>query len=135
MPENWNNYPAFRAEAGQALTIVERSRGIVSASNELQLSRTMWLDFAMDRLGGKRLMKVFGQKPVADTPQEQYNAFVQWLGTVLADKLGAVVNEKKDSMIRKYEGEPGYEITLRLTPPQDDGNRYITIGIDEVPLD
>jgi len=59
VPQNWNNYPAFRVEAGGALTIVERSRGIVSASNELQLSRTMWLDFdgsgyvVLDRIGGQ----------------------------------------------------------------------------------
>ncbi|MBT8092719.1 MAG: hypothetical protein KJN77_06760 [Gammaproteobacteria bacterium] len=45
VPDGWNNLPAFRADAGTALTIKERSRGIVSASNELGLARTLWLDF------------------------------------------------------------------------------------------
>jgi hypothetical protein len=59
VPDNWNNFPAFRAEPGATLTIVERSRGIVSASNELNLSRTMWLDFdgsgyiVLDRIDGQ----------------------------------------------------------------------------------
>jgi hypothetical protein len=45
VPGNWVNLPAFRADAGAVLTIKERSRGIVSAANELQLARTLWLDF------------------------------------------------------------------------------------------
>ncbi len=59
VPENWSNYPAFRAEAGGTLSIIERSRGIVSASNDLHLVRTMWLDFdgsgfvVLDRIDGQ----------------------------------------------------------------------------------
>ena len=45
VPDNWSNYPSFRAAPGGALTIIERSRGIVSATNELNVTRTMWLDF------------------------------------------------------------------------------------------
>ena len=45
IPPEWSAFPAFLIEPGATLTIVERSRGIVSASNELSLSRTMWLDF------------------------------------------------------------------------------------------
>jgi len=45
IPPEWATFPAFLIEPGATLTIVERSRGIVSASNDLSLSRTMWLDF------------------------------------------------------------------------------------------
>jgi len=48
VPANWRNYPAFRVDPGATFTIVERSRGVVSASNELSLDRTMWLDFDGD---------------------------------------------------------------------------------------
>ena len=48
VPGPWQNLPAFRVAAGDSLSIVERSRGIVSASNELWLQRTMWLDFSGD---------------------------------------------------------------------------------------
>jgi len=59
VPGNWQNYPAFRAEPGAKLTITERSRGIVSANNELDLNRTIWLDFdgagfiVQDAIGGQ----------------------------------------------------------------------------------
>lgn len=59
VPGNWQNYPAFRAEPGAKFTIRERSRGIVSASNELDLTRTIWLDFdgtgfvVKDAIGGQ----------------------------------------------------------------------------------
>ena len=45
VPAEWSGLPAFRVAAGEALQITERSRGIVSADNELHLSRTMWLAF------------------------------------------------------------------------------------------
>ena len=45
VPGNWRELPAFQIEAGESLTLVERSRGIVSADNELYLARKMWLDF------------------------------------------------------------------------------------------
>jgi len=45
VPGNWQELPAFRIEAGESLTLTERSRGIVSADNELYLERNMWLDF------------------------------------------------------------------------------------------
>jgi hypothetical protein len=45
VPSGWNELPAFRASAGETLNIIERSRGIVSAENDLRLSRTMWLAF------------------------------------------------------------------------------------------
>ena len=48
VPEDWMALAAFRIEPGSVLTIAERSRGMVSASNELHLDRTMWLDFAGD---------------------------------------------------------------------------------------
>ncbi len=59
VPGNWNNYPAFRVEAGATLQIIERSRGIVAATNELDLERTIWLDFdgggfvVQDSIGGQ----------------------------------------------------------------------------------
>lgn len=59
VPGNWQNYPAFRADPGAKLTITERSRGIVSANNELHLNRTIWLDFdgagfiVKDAVGGQ----------------------------------------------------------------------------------
>ena len=45
VPPGWTELPAFRASAGDSLSIIERSRGIVSAENDLSLSRTMWLAF------------------------------------------------------------------------------------------
>ncbi len=48
VPGAWQNLPAFRASAASVLSIVERSRGIVSASNDLWLDRVMWLDFSGD---------------------------------------------------------------------------------------
>ena len=45
VPGNWQELPAFRIQAGESLTLVERSRGIVAADNELYLDRNMWLDF------------------------------------------------------------------------------------------
>jgi len=45
VPGNWQHFPAFRIDSGAAFTVTERSRGVVSASNELSLRRTMWLDF------------------------------------------------------------------------------------------
>ncbi|MDJ0792692.1 MAG: hypothetical protein QNI98_00505 [Woeseiaceae bacterium] len=48
VPRQWQELPAFRVASGESLSIVERSRGVVSASNELWLQRTMWLDFAGD---------------------------------------------------------------------------------------
>ena len=45
VPGPWQNLPAYRVASGESLSVVERSRGVVSASNELSLYRTMWLDF------------------------------------------------------------------------------------------
>ncbi|MGI9238094.1 MAG: hypothetical protein ACR2QZ_11895, partial [Woeseiaceae bacterium] len=45
VPENWKNYPAFRVEPRATFKITERSRGVVTATNELVLGRTIWLDF------------------------------------------------------------------------------------------
>ncbi|MCH8158667.1 MAG: hypothetical protein IIA08_02225 [Proteobacteria bacterium] len=45
VPHNWRTYPAFRMDAEATFAVTERSRGVVSASNELTLQRTMWLDF------------------------------------------------------------------------------------------
>jgi hypothetical protein len=45
VPPQWQQLPAFRVDAGDTLTISERSRGVVASENELSLNRTMWLDF------------------------------------------------------------------------------------------
>ncbi len=45
VPGGWETLPAFRVAAGETLAITERSRGVLAASNELALERTMWLDF------------------------------------------------------------------------------------------
>ncbi len=45
VPNAWAGLPAFRVNRGDTLTITERSRGIVSAENQLALNRSMWLDF------------------------------------------------------------------------------------------
>jgi hypothetical protein len=45
VPGNWQSFPAYRVDVGATFDITERSRGIVSASNELALERTMWLGF------------------------------------------------------------------------------------------
>ncbi len=58
VPQNWQTYPAFRMEPGATFAVTERSRGVVSAANDLNLRRTMWLDFdgggfvVEDNIGG-----------------------------------------------------------------------------------
>ena len=44
-PREWHSLPAFRMAADATFSVTERSRGIVSAKNELTLRRVMWLDF------------------------------------------------------------------------------------------
>ncbi|MGB5490543.1 MAG: hypothetical protein WBM76_06925 [Woeseiaceae bacterium] len=48
VPGNWRNYPAFRVDPGATFRITERSRGVISPSNEMALERTIWLDFDAD---------------------------------------------------------------------------------------
>lgn len=45
VPGEWQSLPAFRMDADATFSVTERSRGIVSAKNELTLRRVMWLDF------------------------------------------------------------------------------------------
>jgi hypothetical protein len=56
VPGQWQSLPSFRLGDGARFTITERSRGVVSATNELQLNRTMWLDFDGDGLVVKDLI-------------------------------------------------------------------------------
>ncbi|HNP63307.1 MAG TPA: hypothetical protein PKH39_05185, partial [Woeseiaceae bacterium] len=44
-PGEWQAFPAFRVSPGAVFSVTERSRGVVTASNELGLNRTMWLGF------------------------------------------------------------------------------------------
>ena len=59
VPGNWQSFPAFRVDGDASLMINERSRGVVSANNELSLSRTLWMDFdgdgfiVEDQIGGE----------------------------------------------------------------------------------
>ena len=46
VPGQWQQLPAYRINKGQSFEIIERSRGIVAAGNDLGLARKMWLDFA-----------------------------------------------------------------------------------------
>lgn len=48
VPGGWEQLPAFRITRGETFEITERSRGVVSAENDLGLARTMWLDFGGD---------------------------------------------------------------------------------------
>lgn len=48
VPDRWQELPAFRIRPGEALTLNESSRGIVSPDNRLRLIRRMWLDFDGD---------------------------------------------------------------------------------------
>ena len=48
VPGEWRALPAFRMQPDASFSVIERSRGVVSASNELTLHRTMWLDFDGD---------------------------------------------------------------------------------------
>ena len=58
VPDQWHQLPAFRVQAGDTLSIAERSRGIVAHDNELGLNRILWLDFdgggfvVRDQVGG-----------------------------------------------------------------------------------
>ncbi|HEX5787923.1 MAG TPA: hypothetical protein VFY03_07070 [Woeseiaceae bacterium] len=45
VPAEWSGLPAFRLVPGEALEIVERSRGQTPVGNDLALSRELWLDF------------------------------------------------------------------------------------------
>lgn len=46
VPAKWRALPAFRVAPGEALTLVERSRGQSAGEDRLYLSRVLWLDFA-----------------------------------------------------------------------------------------
>ena len=48
VPGEWQSLPAYRMAGDSSFSITQRSRGVVSASNELGLNRTMWLDFDGD---------------------------------------------------------------------------------------
>ena len=45
VPDEWLSLPAYRVASDASFAVTERSRGVVSATNDLALSRTMWLDF------------------------------------------------------------------------------------------
>lgn len=45
VPGEWQSLPAFRMDADAQFSVMERSRGVISARNELTLRRSMWLDF------------------------------------------------------------------------------------------
>jgi hypothetical protein len=47
VPPDWRGLPAYRMNAGAALRLLERSRGMSAQdANQLQLQRTAWLDFS-----------------------------------------------------------------------------------------
>ena len=48
VPPEWRSFPAFRFSAGDALSLEERSRGLVDSQNELTIARSLWLDFDGD---------------------------------------------------------------------------------------
>ena len=59
VPSQWHALPAYRMTPTSALRLIERSRGLsVANGNELQLQRTVWLDFTgkgytiVDTVGG-----------------------------------------------------------------------------------
>ena len=41
----WPELPTFLVEPGEALTVVEHTRGLAGADNTLHLTRSLWLDF------------------------------------------------------------------------------------------
>ena len=41
----WTELPTFRVDAGGGMTVAERQRGLANTNNELNLSRSLWLDF------------------------------------------------------------------------------------------
>ena len=45
----WHRLPTFQLAAGDALTVVERSRGQLVAANSLAATRHLWLDFNRER--------------------------------------------------------------------------------------
>jgi hypothetical protein len=44
-PDEWLELPAFRVEPGERLRVVEQSRGMLAADNQLTLDRELWMDF------------------------------------------------------------------------------------------
>ncbi len=48
VPGDWQQLPAYRMQPGEALRINERSRGMISADNQLELRRQLWMDFNGD---------------------------------------------------------------------------------------
>ena len=59
VPEDWQEYPAFRMRSDSVLKVLERTRGLQTANEtKLRLDRKLWLDFddggwtAVDRISG-----------------------------------------------------------------------------------
>lgn len=99
VPHEWTGLPAFRITPGEALSISERSRGIVSADNDLALSRTMWLNF--DRSGFIVADRINGTMR-SDWRLDMAAPFTLLTASVYGDNLLITTGEN--------EGETGVEL-------------------------
>ena len=129
VPGNWQSYPAFRIDARDTFTITERSRGIVSAANELSLARTMWLDFD----GGGFVVKddISGQMRTG------------WRLDMAGSYALLSATENDEHLLitnGEAEGQTGVEVrqTLRVGVREYDGgriaNHHLYFLSDELPL-
>jgi hypothetical protein len=92
---------------------------------------TLWMDFAIDRMGSKRLNRVFAQKKAGDDPLASFTRLRKWMKALLAENYGDLLSESESEFTRKFKGSGSYVLAVAVTNTQEDGNRYITIDIEE----
>ncbi|HEX9473541.1 MAG TPA: hypothetical protein VF931_05095, partial [Steroidobacteraceae bacterium] len=98
VPEEWQQYPAFRLGAGAALQINERSRGLTAADeNRLQLIRHLWLDF--DHAGFTAVDTIYG------TMRNEWR-----LQSTAPFRLASARSREEDLLVSGPDGQPGVEV-------------------------
>ena len=148
----WLNLPTFRLEPGEALTVVERSRGQQVAVNSLQAKRDLWLDFDRrgftfaDRISGA--MRVGWRLDVVP-PYALLAAAVEDVDLLItrnatdADATGVElrsasvdlralgrIDSRETLPVAGWQSEMGMDATLHLPP----GNRLLAaLGVDDAP--
>lgn len=102
VPGEWQQLPAFRLQPGDMLTILERSRGLVAADNQLDLERSMWLDFDG---GGFTVRDAVGGILRADWRLDMQPPY----------GLGSATEGGEDLLVTRGAGEGDTGVELRAT--------------------